>query len=71
MEGLLIRGGREGEKGDGGSPGYYGFPGSRAARIIVYFVDIQTSLMYRTVRQAQVCSSLSSCTVVYLWGGPE
>jgi len=39
--------------------------------VFVYFVDIQTSLMYRTVRQAQVCSSLSSCTVVYLWGGPE
>ena len=24
--GLLIRGGREGKKGEGGPPGYYGFP---------------------------------------------
>jgi len=23
------------------------------------------------MRQAQVCSILPSCTVVYLWGGPE
>jgi len=33
MEGLLIRGERGGEKGKGGSPGYYGSPESRAARI--------------------------------------
>jgi len=39
--------------------------------VFVYFVDIQTILMYRTVMQGQVYSSLSSCTVVYLWGGPE
>jgi len=39
--------------------------------VFVYFVDIQTSLMYRTVRQGQVCCILLSCTVVYLWGGPE
>ena len=26
MEGLLIRGGREGKKGEGGPPGYYGSP---------------------------------------------
>jgi len=34
--------------------------------VFVYFVDIHTSLMYRTVMQAQVFSILPSCTVVYL-----
>ena len=34
MEDLLIRGGREMKKGEGGSPGYYGSPRSRAGRIV-------------------------------------
>ena len=35
MEGLFIRGGRGGKKGEGGSPSYYGSsPGSRAGRIV-------------------------------------
>jgi len=34
MEGLLIRGGRGGENGDGGSSRLLRFPGSRAGRIV-------------------------------------
>jgi len=35
----------------------------------VYFVDTQTSLMFRTVRQAQVCSIfvILYCVVVMGW----
>jgi len=37
--------------------------------VFVYFVDFQTSLMYRTVRQGQVCCSFAilSCSVFMGW----
>jgi len=39
MEGVLIRGGRGGEKGEGVAPVYYGFPPDRGARIVTGYND--------------------------------